>query len=123
MSTHGESTMDYSIWAAKLVGSVVGVLISMVMVAPKTTANGLYRILLAPVAGFIFAPAMQGMVWFLQGSTLEHHMAAACAAGFSCWFVLEFTARILSSDEWLTKLLEEVLRLKGKGPSDKPPSP
>lgn len=116
MSTHGEHTMEHSIWAAKFFGSVVGVLISMVMVAPKGTANGLYRILLAPVAGVIFAPAVQGIVWFMQGSTLEHHMAAAAAAGFSCWFVMEFIARMLSSDEWLTRLLEEVLRLKGKGP-------
>lgn len=114
--------MDMTIWAAKFFGSVVGVLISMVMVAPKSTANGLYRILLAPVAGTIFAPGVQGMVWFLHGSTLEHHMAAACAAGFMCWFVLEFIARLISSDEWLTRLLEEVLRLKGKGPTDKPPA-
>lgn len=122
MSSHGDTTMDYSIWAAKLVGAVVGVLISMVMVAPKSTANGLYRILLAPIAGVIFAPAMQGLVWFLQGSTIEHHMAAGCAAGFTCWFVLEFTARMLSSEEWLTKLLEEVLRLKGKAPPTGKPS-
>lgn len=121
MSTQGD-TMDYSIWAAKFFGAVVGVLISMVMVAPKSTANGLYRILLAPVAGVIFAPAAQGVLWFLQGSTIEHHMAAGCAAGFVCWFILEFTARMLSSEEWLTKLLEEVLRLKGKGPGDKPPA-
>lgn len=119
MSTDGEQTMDMTIWAAKFFGSVVGVLISMVMVAPKTTANGLYRILLAPIAGTIFAPGVQGMIWFLDGSTLEHHMAAACAAGFMCWFVLEFIARMMSSDEWLTRLLEEVLRLKGKPPSDK----
>lgn len=116
MSTHGDSTMDYSIWAAKLFGAVFGVLLSMVMVAPKSTANGVYRILLAPIAGVIFAPAVQGMIWFLQGPSLEHHMAAACTAGFTCWFVLEFTARMLSSEEWLTKLLEEVLRLKGKAP-------
>ncbi|SFV31417.1 hypothetical protein SAMN05216456_1334 [Devosia crocina] len=113
--------MDLSIWAAKFFGAVVGVLISMVMVAPKSTANGLYRILLAPVAGVIFAPGVQGIFWFLQGSTLEHYMAASCFAGFSAWFVLEFTARMLSSDEWLTRLLEEVLRLKGKGPTDKAP--
>lgn len=111
--------MEWSIWAAKLFGSVVGVLISMVMVAPKSTRNGAYRVLLAPIAGVIFAPGVQGMLWFLQGASLEHHMAAACTAGFSCWFILEFTARMLSSDEWLQHLLEEVLRLKGKGPEGK----
>ena len=122
MSTQGAIRMDFNIWAAKLFGSVVGVLISMVMVAPKNTRNGAYRILLAPIAGVIFAPAVQGVLWFLQGSAIEHHMAAACAAGFSCWFVLEFTARMLSSEEWLRHLLEEVLRLKGDkgGPSEPP---
>lgn len=122
MSSHGDTTMDYSIWAAKLFGSFFGVLVSMVMVAPKSTVNALYRILLAPIAGVIFAPSVQGLIWFLNGSSLEHHMAAGCAAGFTVWFILEFTARMMSSDEWLTRLLEEVLRLKGKGPSDKPPA-
>lgn len=112
--------MDLNVLAAKFFGSVIGVLISMVMVAPRTTANGLYRILLAPVAGFIFAPSMQGLVWFLQGSTLEHHMAAACAAGFTCWFILEFVARMLSKEDTLRRLLEEVLRLSGKGGAPKP---
>jgi hypothetical protein len=111
--------MEWSIWAAKMFGSVIGVLISMVMVAPKNTRNGAYRILLAPIAGVIFAPGVQGMLWFLQGASLEHHMAAACAAGFSCWFILEFIARMLSREEWLEHLLEEVLRLKGKGPEGK----
>lgn len=121
MSTYGDTTkMDLNIWAAKLFGSVIGVLISMVMVAPKNTANGLYRILLAPIAGVIFAPSLQGILWFLNGTAIEHHMAAACAAGFTCWFVLEFTARMLSSQDTLQRLLEEVLRLRGnKG--DKPP--
>lgn len=119
MSHHEAIRMEFSIWAAKFFGSVVGVLISMVMVAPKNSRNGAYRILLAPVAGVIFCPAMQGMLWFLQGSTLEHYMAASCAAGFSCWFVLELCARLLSSEEWLQRLLEEVLRLRGKGPEGK----
>lgn len=120
MSTYGDTRMDLNIWAAKLFGSIIGVLISMVMVAPKNTANGLYRILLAPIAGVIFAPSVQGLLWFLNGTALEHHMAAACAAGFGCWFVLEFTARMLSSEDTLRRLLEEVLRLRGdKG--DKPP--
>lgn len=118
MSTE-EIKMDTTIWAAKFFGSVVGVLISMVMVAPKNTANGLYRILLAPIAGTIFAPGMQNVLWFLQGASIEHHIAAACAAGFTCWFILEFTARTLSSKEWLERLLEEVLRLKQKPPEGK----
>ena len=84
MSTHGDQTMDYSIWAAKFFGSAFGVLVSMALVAPKNTANGVYRILFAPIAGMIFAPSMQSLFFFLQGSSVEHHMAAACAAGFTC---------------------------------------
>lgn len=53
---------------------------------------------------------------FLRGEAIEHHMAAGCAAELCSWFILEFAARMLSSREWLEKLLVEVLRLKGDGP-------
>ena len=106
--------MDLSIWAAKFFGAAFGVLLSMIFVAPANTRNALYRILFAPVVGMIFAPATQALIPFLRGDALEHHMAAGCAAGLSCWFVLEFAARMLSSKEWLERLLREVLRLKGK---------
>lgn len=82
--------MDWQIWAAKYFGSAFGVLLSMLFVAPATSRNALYRILFAPIAGVIFSPAIQNLLWFLQGPGLEHHMAAACAAGFTCWFVLEY---------------------------------
>lgn len=105
--------MDLSIWAAKYFGAAFGVLLSMVFIAPANTRNGWYRILLAPVAGLIFAPAVQQLIWFLAGTTLEHHIAAGCAAGFTTWFILEYTARLMSQKEWLEKLLVEVLKLKG----------
>lgn len=105
--------MDWQIWAAKYFGSAFGVLLSMLFVAPATSRNALYRILFAPIAGVIFSPAIQNVLWFLQGPGLEHHMAAACAAGFTCWFVLEYVARLMSSREWLQKLLDEILRLRG----------
>lgn len=107
--------MDWQVWAAKFFGSVFGVLLSMIFVAPSNSRNALYRILFAPVSGVIFAPATQQLVWFLQGSSLEHHMAAGCAAGFTTWFILEYIARLMSSKEWLEKLLQEVLRLKSGG--------
>lgn len=115
MSSIGGSRMDLTIWAAKFFGSVFGVVLSMVFVAPTNSRNALYRILLAPIAGVIFSPATMALIPFLRGELLEHHMAAGCAAGFSCWFILESGARMLSSKEWLEKLLEEVLRLKGGG--------
>lgn len=116
MSSYGDSRMDHwQIWAAKFFGSAFGVLLSMLFVAPKNSRNAMYRILFAPIAGVIFAPATQGAVWFLQGESLEIHVAAACAGGFTCWFILEFVARSMSSREWLEKLLEEILRLRGGG--------
>jgi len=117
MSTIGDSRMDFNIWAAKFFGSVFGVVLSMVFVAPTNSRNAFYRVLFAPIAGVIFAPATQSLVWFLKGDSLEHHMAAGCAAGFCCWFILEFVARMLSSRQWLEKLLEEILRLRGGGGS------
>ena len=113
MAHFGDTRMDWQIWAAKYFGSAFGVLLSMLFVAPATSRNALYRILFAPIAGVIFSPAIQNLLWFLQGPGLEHHMAAACAAGFTCWFVLEYVARLMSSREWLQKLLDEILRLRG----------
>lgn len=112
MSTFGDSKMDWSIWAAKFFGSAFGVLLSMLFVAPATTRNGLYRILFAPIAGVIFAPAVQQLFWFLAGTSLEHHIAAGCAAGFTAWFILEFVARMMSQREWLEKLLLELLKIR-----------
>ena len=78
MSSMG-NRMDLSIWAAKFFGSAFGVLLSMLFVAPTNNRNALYRILFAPIAGMICAPAVQNAVWFLRGEGLEHHMAAGCA--------------------------------------------
>lgn len=115
MSTIRNVGMDWQTLAAKYFGSAFGVLLSMVFVAPSNTRNALYRILMGPIAGMIFATPTQALVPFLAGTGLEHHMAAACAAGFSCWFVLEFAARMMSSKEWLERTLQEVLRLKSGG--------
>ncbi|MDR3414977.1 MAG: hypothetical protein P4L83_02225, partial [Nevskia sp.] len=62
-------------------GTIVGVLISMVMVAPRSWRNAIYRALCSVPAGFIFAPAMPRLLWFLQGDDWDMRMAAACAAG------------------------------------------
>lgn len=112
MSTYGDTKMDFSLWAAKFFGSAFGVLLSMLFVAPASSRNALYRILFAPIAGMIFAPATQSLVWFLRGDSLEMHMAAGCASGFTCWFILEAGARMLSSRTWIERTLQEILRLK-----------
>ena len=107
--------MDWQVWAAKYLGAAIGVLLSMIFVAPASSRNALYRILFAPIAGVIFAPATQNLFWFLAGGGIEHHLAAACAAGFTCWFVLEYVARMMSSRVWLERVIEEILRLRGEG--------
>lgn len=108
--------MDWQTLAAKYFGSAFGVLLSMVFVAPSNTRNALYRILMAPIAGVIFSPPTQSLLPFLAGNGWEHHMAAGCTAGLSCWFILEAGARMLSSRDWVERTLQEVLRLKGGGP-------
>lgn len=113
MSIYEDTRMDWQVWAAKFVGSAFGVLLSMVFVAPTNSRNAMYRILLAPIAGVIFAAPMQHIFWFLDGEGIENYMAAACAAGFTSWFVLEATARMMSSQVWLERLLAEILRLRG----------
>jgi len=112
--------MDLYVWAAKFFGSVIGMLISMVMVAPAPRRTGFIASCSRRLRASSFAPSMQGLVRFLQGSTLEHHMAAACAAGFTCGFILEFVARMVSKEDTLRRLLEEVLCLSGKGGAPKP---
>lgn len=112
MDLLGAERMDWPSLAAKFVGSAFGVLLSMVFVAPANTRNAMYRMLLAPLAGVIFAPSMQGLLWFLAGSQLEHYVAAGCAAGFVVWFVLEFVARMLSRQDTLQRLLEELIKIR-----------
>lgn len=116
MSVYGDTRMDLKVWAAKILGSIVGVGISMIMIAPRSVQNGIYRAFLGTVAGIIFAPATQRVLWFLDGDELEFHVAAACATGFVVWFVLEAVARFVSSRDTLRRLLEEMVRLGGPKP-------
>jgi hypothetical protein len=107
--------MDQLPWIAKLAGAIIGVMISMIMVAPKSARNAFYRAAVSIPAGVIFAPSAQSAIFFLQGNELEHHVAAGCATGFTCWFILEATARFMSTEDTLRRLLEEMVRLAGKG--------
>jgi len=106
-------------WLAKLLGSLIGVSISMFMVAPRSWVNAAYRGACSIPAGIIFAPAMQRLFWFLDGTSFENYLAAGCAAGFTTWFVLEATARFLSSRDTMRRLLEEMVRLGGPPPRDR----
>jgi len=114
MTDERVASLDHIPWAAKFIGAVIGVMISMIMVAPKSARNAVYRAAVSVPAGVIFAPSAQSAFGFLQGTTIEHHLAAGCATGFACWFVLETTARFLSTEGTLRRLLEEMVRLSGK---------
>ena len=105
-------------WLAKAAGAVCGVLISLVMVAPDGTKNAFYRLALGTVGGIIFAPITQNVLPFFKGDGIEYHMAAGCITGFACWFILEATARLLASDKWVTRVLEEILRIRGSDKTD-----
>ncbi|MDR3418981.1 MAG: hypothetical protein P4M09_29785, partial [Devosia sp.] len=85
----------------------------------RSWRNAIYRALCSVPAGFIFAPAMPRLLWFLQGDDWDMRMAAACAAGFTTWFILEASARFLSSKDTMRRLLEEVVRLQGPGDREK----
>ncbi len=116
MMTGGEDFW-HSGWAAKLLGTIIGVGISMVMISPRSVRNGIYRAFVGMVMGFVFTPATQNLLPWLRGEDPSIVVAAACATGFVVWFVLEALARFLSSKETMRRLLEEMIRL---GPPDKP---
>jgi hypothetical protein len=105
--------MDWNPWAWKALGSIIGVGISMVMIAPRSVKNGVYRAFLGTVAGIVFAPATANLVPWLRGAEPEMLVASSCATGFTVWFILEAAARFLSSKDTLRRLLEEMVRLKG----------
>lgn len=98
---------------AKVVGVLAGTLLSLVMVAPASTRNAFYRIFFGGLGGVIFTPVTQALIPVFRGESFEILVAASAATGFTCWFVLEFIARIMSSRNTLARLLEEVLKLKG----------
>lgn len=98
---------------AKAVGVFAGTLLSLIMVAPESTRNAFFRVVVGCVSGVIFTPITQQLIPVFRGDTFEILVAASAATGFTCWFVLEFIARIMSSRNTMARLLEEVLRLRG----------
>ena len=120
MRYFGDTRMNFwdnNPWLAKVIGTIIGVGISMVMISPKSVRNGIYRAFVSTVMGMVFTPATQNLLPWLSGDEPEIIVAAAAATGFTIWFILEATARFLSSRETLKRLLEEMVRLGG------PPAP
>lgn len=101
-------------WILRIIGSVIGAITSLIMIAPEGTRNAFYRFFVSFIMGIIFAPMVAGLPMFgwLEGATYEHYLARGAAASFPIWFILEGFARVLSSTEWMEKLATEVLRLK-----------
>lgn len=101
---------------ARGIGTMIGVIASMILVAPETTMAAVSRFFIGVTMGFVFAPTLHhvwGFSW-LAGDEIEFTLARGAAAGFLVWFVLEATARFMSKSNWLERVLEVVLRAKGK---------
>lgn len=121
-----ESSAKY---ALRFLGTLIGVLASLIIVAPEHTKAALSRVVVSISMGFIFAPTVPfwslfGFVpfGFLEGQDSEMILARAAACGFCIWFILEFVARMLSSTEWMVKLAQGILdanaRRKGSTADD-----
>ncbi|MGR3456087.1 DUF6107 family protein [Pseudooceanicola sp.] len=100
--------------AIRGLGALIGVLASIILIAPDPTRNLAYRVMISLAMGFIFAPVLPHIppFGFLGGAQLEFVMARGAAAGFGIWSVLEVIARLLSSTDWLVRLAREVIRLR-----------
>jgi uncharacterized membrane protein len=105
--------------AVRVIGAMVGVMASLIMVAPEGTRNALYRALVGVTMGVIFAPladSLPMMAW-MSGEDLDSILARSALTGFVIWWVLEVIARLLSSNDWLVSLLRETARLR-RGPEE-----
>lgn len=103
--------------AIRLIGALLGVLASLIMVAPDGTRHAFFRVLVGITMGFIFAPTVHQlpMMGFLSGNGTEFILASGTAAGFAVWFILEAVARLLSSTDWIVKTLRALVEMGGRG--------
>lgn len=111
--------------ALRFLGTLIGVLASVIMVAPDHTRAAFGRVMVGVSMGIIFAPTIPAWgafglnpLSFLTGPQGEMIMARSAACGFTIWFILEFVARMLSSTEWLEKLARTILEDKARRDGD-----
>jgi len=104
-------------WVARGLGALLGVISSMIMVAPEGTRNAFYRLWIGIVAGMIFAPFIPNLPGLggLAGDGVSNFIARSFVSGFGVWFILEATARMLSNTDWIVKIAQEVIRLRSGG--------
>lgn len=111
-----ENEPSLSDTALRVIGTILGVLVSLIMVAPEGSRNAFFRVLGGLVMGFIFAPTIHHlpMLGFLSGDSADFMLARGATAGFSVWFILEAAARLLSSTDWIVKTAKAIIELGGK---------
>ncbi|WP_040604382.1 DUF6107 family protein [Sagittula stellata] len=100
--------------AVRVIGALVGVLASLIMVAPEGTRAALYRALVGVTMGVIFSPLADSLPFmgWMAGEDLDAVLARSALTGFVIWWVLEVIARLLSSNDWLVALLREMARMR-----------
>lgn len=101
-------------WAARGLGALLGVIASMMIIAPEGTRNAFYRLWVGLTMGAVFSPVLRGVSW-LSGDDLDFVLARAALVGVVIWMVLEGLTRFLSNTDWLVRLAQEVLRLRSGG--------
>ena len=107
---------EFYIYLVRAFGAFMGVLASLVIVAPLSMKHAFYRGLVGVSMGTVFAPIIQNapiLGWF-HGETLEFVIARAAICGFVVYFILEITARLLSSERVITALVDELIRLRNR---------
>jgi len=107
---------EWRMAAIRLLGAVAGVIASVMMVAPEGTKNALYRVWVGVTMGVIFSPVVPKLplMGWLAGMGTDAMLARAAFTAFVIWFLLEAIARLLSSNEWLTRLARDFLSRGGK---------
>jgi hypothetical protein len=120
------SNENIQTWILRGLGTLLGVLVSLVIVAPEHTKAALMRVAVGVIMGFIFAPTIPHWSFlglgapasFLAGEGSDLVLARGAATGFVIWFVLEFVARLMSSTEWLEKMVKNLVAMRTKGAED-----
>jgi len=111
---------EYYIYIVRAFGAFMGVLASLVIVAPLSMKHAFYRGLVGISMGTVFAPVIQNvpMLGWFHGESLEFIIATAALCGFVVYFILEIIARLLSSEKVITVLVNELIRLRNNNKGD-----
>lgn len=87
--------------AARFVGAIAGAFLALVFIQPRTMREFTSRAGASVVAGVIFTHPLRAYLGWERD--LESILAAACIAGFACWWVMGLVVRALNLKADLTK--------------------